>query len=72
MTIPFPDSESLSLIYITFLSGHTKRFKATINEISHLIVRSSLLLHTAVSASFKKTSINFHYEFNLRHMSNIF
>jgi len=26
----------------------------------------------ATSHSFKKTAINFHYEFNLRHISNIF
>lgn len=30
ISIPFPDNESLSLIYITFLNGHLKRFKAII------------------------------------------
>jgi dynein heavy chain len=72
VTIPFPDNESLSLIYITFLNGHLKRFKLNVQEQANLIVRASLLMHQGVSASFKKTSINFHYEFSLRHMSNIF
>jgi dynein heavy chain len=60
------------LIYITFLNGHLKKFKATVIESANAIVRASLLLHMATSNSFKKTAINFHYEFNLRHISNIF
>ena len=45
VTIPFPDNESLSLIYITFLNGHLKRFKLNVQEQANLIVRASLLLH---------------------------
>jgi dynein heavy chain len=29
-------------------------------------------LHTAIVSNFRKTAINFHYEFNLRHISNVF
>jgi len=29
-------------------------------------------MHQGMSDRFKKTAINFHYEFNLRHISNIF
>jgi len=72
ISIPFPENESLSLIYITFLNGHLKRFKSTLQEQANQIVRSSILLHQTVTASFRKTAINFHYEFNLRHLSNIF
>jgi dynein heavy chain len=60
------------LIYLTFLNGHLKKFKMPVQEYAPLIVRASLLLHQSVSAQFKKTAINFHYEFNLRHLSNIF
>ncbi len=72
VSIPFPDNESLFLIYSTFLTGHLKRFKSTVQELAPLIIRSALVLHQNVISTFRKTAINFHYEFNLRHLSNIF
>lgn len=30
ISIPFPDNESLSIIYITFLNGHLKKFKPAV------------------------------------------
>ncbi len=29
-------------------------------------------MHTAISQKFRKTAANFHYEFNIRHISNVF
>lgn len=72
VSIPFPDNESLFLIYSTFLQGHLKRFKPTLQELAPLIIRSALTLHQNVITSFRKTALNFHYEFNLRHLSGIF
>lgn len=72
MNIPFPDNESLNIIYMTFLTGHLKKFKLQVYEMAPLVVRATLQLHAYVSSTFRKTSINFHYEFNLRHISNIF
>lgn len=72
VSIPFPDNESLFLIYSTFLMGHLRKFKPALQEIAPLIIRSALSLHQIVISSFRKTAINFHYEFNLRHLSNIF
>lgn len=72
ISIPFPDNESLSIIYITFLNGHLKKFKPAVQEQANPIVRATLMMHQGVSDKFKKTAINFHYEFNLRHISNIF
>jgi dynein heavy chain len=31
-----------------------------------------LALHNEVSAKFRKTAANFHYEFNVRHLTNVF
>jgi len=45
ISIPFPDNESLHLIYVTFLNGHLKRFKSSVQEQAAFIVRASLLLH---------------------------
>jgi dynein heavy chain len=72
VSIPFADNESLFLIYSTFLQGHLKRFKPTLQELAPLIIRSALTLHQNVMTSFRKTALNFHYEFNLRHLSGIF
>jgi len=29
-------------------------------------------LHSTIVTTFRKTAINFHYEFNIRHLSNVF
>ena len=72
VSIPFPDNESLFLIYSTFLNGHLKHFKSTVQEYAPFLIKASLSLHSQVHAAFKKTAINFHYEFNIRHISNVF
>ncbi|KRW98533.1 P-loop containing nucleoside triphosphate hydrolase [Pseudocohnilembus persalinus] len=72
LNIQFPENESLSQIYTTFLSGHLKKFKTSVQEQTPVIIKATLLLHQLMTSTFRKTSINFHYEFNLRHISNIF
>jgi dynein heavy chain len=52
--------------------SHLKKFKPALQEFAPIIIRSALTLHQVVISSFRKTAINFHYEFNLRHISNIF
>jgi dynein heavy chain len=52
--------------------SHLKKFKPALQEFAPIIIRSALTLHQIVISSFRKTAINFHYEFNLRHISNIF
>ena len=36
------------------------------------MIKGALSLHSEVERAFQKTSINFHYEFNVRHLSNVF
>ena len=36
------------------------------------LIKGALGLHASVSGTFKKTAANFHYEFNIRHISNVF
>lgn len=71
-SVPFPDQESLFLIYNTFLTGHLRTFKGSVLEFSSPIIKAAWLLHSAVISSFRKTAINFHYEFNIRHLSGVF
>ena len=36
------------------------------------MIKSALSLHLSVEGGFRKTALNFHYEFNVRHLTNIF
>jgi dynein heavy chain len=70
--ISMPENNSLLIIYETFLKGHFKKFKSVVQEITVPLIKAALALHERVVSSFRKTAVNFHYEFNVRHISNIF
>ena len=70
--IGLPGSTSLLTIYQTFLDGHLKKFGDNIKDLSNNLIKAALGLHSAVSNSFRKTAANFHNEFNIRHISNVF
>jgi len=36
------------------------------------IIKATLNLHSEVTRNFRKTAQNFHYEFNVRHLTNVF
>jgi dynein heavy chain len=73
-SIPFPDQSALSGIFETFMKGHFGRlpFKSAVTETVAAVIKSSLGLHGMVVKSFRKTASNFHYEFNIRHISGVF
>jgi dynein heavy chain len=62
----FPGATSLLTIFQTFLDGHLKLFEEEISAISVNIINATLDLHNGVCDNFKKSAINFHYEFNIR------
>ena len=72
--IGMPGPGSLLTIYQTFLDGHLMHmeFPESVQEMSTNLIKAALALHTAVSQGFRKTAANFHYEFNVRHLSNVF
>lgn len=70
--IPFPEGSSLFTIYSTFLTKHFSQFKGSIQELVAPVIKAALTLHTDVEKNFRKTAVNFHYEFNVRHLTNIF
>ena len=70
--INFPSGECLNSIYSTFLLGHLSKFNDEVKELGKRIVQAGLQLHKRVSATFRKTASNFHYEFNIRHMAGVF
>eukprot|EP00913_Durusdinium_trenchii_P009864 g9260.t1 len=72
--VPFPEQSALLTIYSTFMKGHFERlpFKGPVQEQVSGIIKAALSLHSMVVSSFRKTASNFHYEFNIRHMSGVF
>lgn len=72
VAVNMPDNESLFIIYNTFLQGHLKYFKPQVQEQVPGLIKSALTLHANICQTFRKTAVNFHYEFNLRHISGVF
>lgn len=74
IAIGMPEPPSLVTIYETFLGGHLGEFTGELNnpQFWSSLIKASLALHASVAASFRKTAANFHYEFNVRHLSSVF
>ena len=70
--IGFPGPTSLLTIYQTYLDGHLQHFDEGLQGISSNLINAALSLHQQVTNTFRKTAKNFHYEFNVRHVSNVF
>jgi len=69
--ITFPEQQSLFTIFNAFLSKHFNKYANPMQELVPIMIRTALQLHSEVERNFQKTSINFHYEFNVRHLSNV-
>lgn len=72
LAVNFPETNSLNTIYSAFMLKHFAKFKGTISEQVIPVIKSTLSLHNEVAAKFRKTAANFHYEFNVRHLTNVF
>lgn len=72
LMILLPEIHSLSMIYKTFVSNHFKSFNKSVADEAESLCKIALNLHTEVCEKFKKTAANFHYEFNIRHMTGVF
>eukprot|EP00929_Paragymnodinium_shiwhaense_P077089 TRINITY_DN3967_c2_g1_i1.p1 TRINITY_DN3967_c2_g1~~TRINITY_DN3967_c2_g1_i1.p1 ORF type:complete len:3070 (-),score=1029.42 TRINITY_DN3967_c2_g1_i1:156-9119(-) len=72
--VPFPEQSALHTIYQTFMKGHFERlpFKSSVQETVSGVIKAALSLHANVVSNFRKTAANFHYEFNIRHLSGVF
>ena len=72
-SVELPGGESLYTIYNTFLDGHLKHgFPEEVQKLSSNLIRAAINLHNQVAATFRKTAVNFHYEFNIRHLARVF
>lgn len=72
-----PSRESLTRICSSIMQGHLSAsewapFASTVSGLGERLVQAALDMHKKVSDTFLKTAIKFHYEFNLRHLSDVF
>ncbi|KAL8008331.1 putative AAA+ ATPase domain, dynein heavy chain region D6 P-loop domain, immunoglobulin-like protein [Plasmopara halstedii] len=69
-----PEAPSLVTIYETFLGGHLSGFvdELSNSQFINALIKAALSLHASVVSTFRKTAANFHYEFNVRHLSSVF
>ena len=73
-SVAMPSASSLLTIYQTFLEGHlvSQNFSNNVQAIASTLIKGALAVHKEVSETFRKTAANFHYEFNIRHLANVF
>ena len=65
--IGMPQRASLNVIYDTFLNGHLSRgFADEVLALKDSVIKGAMNLHGEVMQKFRKTAANFHYEFNIR------
>ena len=72
LAVGMPEQSSLSIIYSAYLNRHFSKFKGTVSGEIGPIIKATLTLHSEVERNFRKTAQNFHYEFNVRHLTNVF
>lgn len=70
--VGFPGQDSLMTIYSTFLGAYLKNFDPAVAERSTKLIGAGLELHNRIAGTFRKTAVKFHYEFNVRHLTNMF
>nr|XP_015221526.1 PREDICTED: dynein heavy chain 10, axonemal [Lepisosteus oculatus] len=70
--VPFPEEESLHLIYSSILKGHTKTFEECIQAICDKLTFCTLELYKTIIKDLPPTPSKFHYIFNLRDLSRIY
>jgi len=72
LAVGLPEQSSLTSIYSAYLNKHFSKFNPAIQGEIQVIIKATLNLHNEVERQFKKTAANFHYEFNVRHLTNVF
>jgi dynein heavy chain len=72
LAVSFPANGSLISIYSAYLIKHFGKFHGAVQELVPQVIKTALTLHGDIERTFRKTAKDFHYEFNVRHLTNIF
>nr|XP_046243361.1 dynein axonemal heavy chain 10 [Scatophagus argus] len=71
-SIPFPEVESLHLIYASIIKGHTRPFEDAIQKVCDKVTICTLELYNNIIKDLPPTPSKFHYIFNLRDLSRVY
>jgi len=66
-----PPSDIVRVIYAGLIEGHMSAFDPDVAKVAPKIVDASLELHKMVANSFMPSAIKFHYQWNLRELTNV-
>lgn len=69
--VQMPAKESLMTMYAQILAAHLEDFRPGVAKMSEAVIAATINLHGMVANTFLPTAIKFHYQFNLRDISNI-
>lgn len=69
--LQMPGPEIVRSIYHQMINGHLQSFDPDVAKISGKLTDATIDLHKTVMNNFLPSSVKFHYQFNLREMSNI-
>ena len=65
--------QPLSMICRGIAGGGLSHFSPPLlQEMNTKLLQAALALHEKVAGTFRKTAVNFHYEFTVRHLANVF
>lgn len=69
--VQMPGPDIVRAIYFQMMDGHLATFDPEIAKLSGKLMDATIELHKLVMNFFLPSSVKFHYQFNLREMSNI-
>jgi len=70
--VGLPTSESIEQIYLSILRGHLSSFDTSVQNLADKIVAATIYLQNTMLKDFLPNAVKFHYQWNLRELSNIF
>jgi hypothetical protein len=71
LAVQMPGADIVRSVYYQIIDGHISGFDLDVSKMSGKLVDASIELHRAVMNNFLPSAVKFHYQFNLREMSNI-
>ncbi|KAL8275355.1 hypothetical protein Esti_000677 [Eimeria stiedai] len=74
LNVPMPELASVFAIYSSILNGFfgARNFRKAVKEQLMPLIKATMSIHSKVTQTFRKTAANFHYEFNMRHLTSVF
>lgn len=66
-----PGPDIVRSIYYQMIQGHLSQFEPDVARMAAKLTDATIDLHKTVMNNFLPSSVKFHYQFNLREMSNI-